>query len=209
MGTDVFLYAEVRKKEGWRLLGETESNPDYFPDCKPDAQPTKPVELYDSRNYDLFGILADMRNPNGRTLNDQKFDVIAQPRGLPDDLGPEIRDWLKDWAWEESEQADYSCPSWLLLSEVLKFDWHGKVMQYEAMVDPRVAHLFEEAKPFPVRHWPEGIPVSCSRYRRDGVSVRWTSTYAESAGPDFMEAVSDLSQHGEASDIRLVFWFTH
>lgn len=34
----------------------------------------------DTRNYNLFGILADVRNPNGSTLNNQKFDVIAPPR---------------------------------------------------------------------------------------------------------------------------------
>lgn len=209
MGTDIYLYAEIKKNHGWHLLGELEENPEYYPEEKPNAQLLKPVELYDSRNYDLFGILADVRNPNGRTLDNQKFEVISPARGLPDDLSPEIHDWLTDWEWGNDEESDISSPSWLLLSEILQFDWHGKVMRYEAMVDARVAHLFEEDKPFPYSQWPEDIQMSYSQYHRDGVTVRWASTYAESVGKDFMDLLNVLSQHGQPSQIRLVFWFGH
>ena len=209
MGTDIYLYAEIKKNNGWHHLGGVEENPEYYPEDEPNAQLLKPVEFYSTRNYNLFGILADVRNPNGRTFDNQKFEVISPPRGLPKDLSPEIQNWLKDWEWEDDEESDVSSPSWLLLSELLQFDWHNKVMRYEAMVDARVAHLFEDEKPFPYRQWPEGIEISYSQYHRDGVTVRWASTYAESVGKDFMDLLNDLRQHGEPSQIRLVFWFGH
>lgn len=214
MGTDIYLYAEIKKDGAWHLLGELKENREYYPEDNPNSQPLNPVELYNGRNYDLFSILADVRNPNGKTLDNKPFDVIAPPRGLPEDLSAEIRNWLKNWEYEDDDESGVGSsgvgsPSWLLLSEVLQFDWDGKVMHYEAMVDARVARLFEESKPFPYSKWPKEIPISYSTYQRDGVIVRWTDTYADSVGKDFMELLNTLKQHGEPSQIRLVFWFEH
>lgn len=203
MGTDIFIYAEVERNGVWHLAGDMEKNPEYYPEDKPEAQLYKPVEVYDWRNYNLFGVLADVRNPNGRTLDNQKFGVIASPRGLPKDLSSEIQSWLKDW------ESEYFGPSWLLLSEILEFEWHSKIMRYEAMVDARVAHLFEEGKPFPFKSWPKDIQVGYGGYLGDGVSVRWTDTYAAAVGEDFLQIMNQLKQFGEPSHVRLVFWFNH
>lgn len=203
MGTDIYMCAEVKRNGAWHLIVNLEENIEYYPEDDPNAQHHEPLELCINRNYNLFGILADVRNPNGITLNGQKFDVIAPPRGLPEDLSPEILDSLKDW------QDEMSSINWLLLSEILQFDWYGKVMHYEAMVDARVAHLFEESKPFPFDRWPEDIQMGYSAYMRDGVTVRWADTYAASIGTDVLELFNGLKQYGEPSTIRLVFWFSH
>ncbi|MBF2002798.1 MAG: hypothetical protein IGS38_18995 [Synechococcales cyanobacterium M58_A2018_015] len=214
MGTDIYLYAEIKKHGTWQPLSlaeQGEHRPEYCPESDPedylDSQLSAPVEIYNSRNDDLFAILGDVRNPTGRTLNDQPFDVIAPPRGLPEDLSIEIRSMLNDWECETG--SGVSGPSWLLLSEVLEFDWYGKFMCYQAMVDARVAHLFEESKPFPYDPWPKEIPIGYATYMRDGVIVRWTDTYADAAGQDFMDLLNTLKQQGEPSQIRLVFWFDH
>ena len=209
MGTDIYLYAEIKRKGSWHLLLESEENSRYHPEGKLNAQLLKPVELYASRNYDLFSILADVRNPNGKTLDNQKFEVISPPRGLPEDLSPELRDLLKEWEFENGEDGGFSGPSWLLLSEVLQFDWHGKVMHYEAMVDARAAHLFDENEPFPFRQWPKDIPISYGVIIKDGVIVRWTDTYANAVGTDFFEMLENLKKYGDPSQIRLVFGFDH
>ncbi|MBE9140204.1 hypothetical protein IQ254_23895 [Nodosilinea sp. LEGE 07088] len=209
MGTDICLYAEIKRKDSWHLLLESEENSRYYPEGKLNTQLLKPVELYASRNCDLFSILADVSNPNGHTLDNQKFEVISPPRGLPEDLSPELRDLLKEWEFGDGKDSGVSGPSWLLLSEVLRFDWHGKVMRYEAMVDARAAHLFNENEPFPFRQWPKDIPTSYSVVMRDGVIVRWTATYADAVETDFFEMLENLKQYGDPSQIRLVFWFDH
>jgi hypothetical protein len=209
MGTDIYLYAEIKRKDGWHLLGELEENSEYYPEEKPNAQMLKPVELYANRNYNLFSILADVRNPDGKTLGNQKFEVISPPRGLPEDLSPELHDWLKERELEDDKGSDVSGSSWLLLSEVLQFDWHGKVMRYEAMVDARAAHLFDENEPFPLCQWPKDIPISYSAYKKDGTTVRWSDTYANAVGTDFFELLENLKKYGDPSQIRLVFWFGH
>lgn len=210
MGTDIYLYVEIKKNGTWQLLSlneRGEHRPEEDSEGCLDSQFSAPIESYNARNYDLFAILADVRNPTGRTLNHQPFDVIAPPRGLPEDLSAEIRSMLNDWEYETG--GGVSDPSWLLLSEVLEFDWYGKVMCYQAMVDARVAHLFEESKPFPYDPWPKEIPIGYATYMRDGVIVRWTDTYANAAGQDFMDLLNTLNQQGEPSQIRLVFWFAH
>ncbi len=189
MGIDISMYAEKIDIAGtWQLLKEPT-----------DSQTASYAEIYyGSRNYDLFAILADVRNPTGRTVDNRLFETIASPPALPADLSAELRD--------ETRDTEIWGSSWLLLSEVLQFDWYGKVMCHEAMVDARVAHLFEESKPFPLAQWLPEIEVGYAIYMLDGVTVRWTETYGESAG-DFMKFLERLKQQGEPSQIRLVFWF--
>jgi hypothetical protein len=189
MSTDISMYVEVERNATWHLLTEPK-----------ETSLHEPKEIYFSeQNYDLFAILADVRNPTGRTVDHQLFDVIAPWRGLPNDLSVELRNYF----------AGETNASWLLLSEVLRFDWHGKVIKYEAMVDARVAHLFEESKPFPAQdQWPQDIPTSYATWDSDGVTVRWTDTYAVAANT-FLAFLETLKPYGEPSKIRLVFEFWH
>jgi hypothetical protein len=112
--------------------------------------------------------------------------------------------WVTAWDLTDNDA------SWLFLSELLEFDWQGKLMRYEARVDPRVAHLFNEDKPFPREGWPEDVPPprSLHHQEREGVVVSWSNTYASSVGTYFFDIMDRLKQHGEPADIRLVFWFT-
>ena len=66
MGTDISMYAEVRMNEDWVKVGDVFKNSWYNEDRKIDEW-NKPYtdHPYDSRNYDLFAILADVRNGTG------------------------------------------------------------------------------------------------------------------------------------------------
>lgn len=210
MGTDIYMYAEIQRDGAWHLLGEIEENGEFCPEENPYATPDKPKELYQTRNYDLFAILADVRNPNGRTFDHQKFEVIAPLRGLPADMSAEIDVWAKDYNYAEHDEPGYmSSPGWLLLAEILDFDWYGKVMRYEAMVDARAAHLFDEKNPFPWRQWPAGVELGYAQYLRDGITVRWVEAYADAAGHEFLDLMNSLKEHANPALIRLVFWFGH
>ena len=200
MGTDIYMHAEVKRNGAWRLI--LEENVEYHPEKN--AQRREPIKVYTGRDYNLFAVLADVRNPNGRTVDDSKFDVIAPPRGLPRDLSPEMRDLVEEWGEDWAISL-----SWLLLSEILDFDWHGKVMHFEAMVDARAAHLFVEDEPFPFGKWPKDVQKGYSTIMRDGVMVRWADTYAASVGEGVLELFKGLTRYGDPSQVRLVFWFSH
>lgn len=99
MGTDIHMWLEAKNWDGrWRLqMGQ-------------DA-------CYGNRNYDAFAVLANVRNGRGfaGVKTGEGFNVIAMPRGLPDDMSPELK-VIMDAGIEHT-------PTWLLLSEVLNFDW--------------------------------------------------------------------------------------
>lgn len=89
MGTDIHPYVEAQDDGGvWR----------YVPFIK--------LEI--NRNYDLFGILADVRNGAG-------LEPISEPRGLPKDVAPETKALYRD-------ECDYA-ESWVTLQELYDYDW--------------------------------------------------------------------------------------
>ena len=111
------------------------------------------VEWYPSRNYNLFAILADVRQPDQRIVRhggeSPAFNVIQYPRGLPTDLSQEVIDLAEHDASEceegrgheppfgddcpfyndvsfctdEDESVDWHSSSYLTVKELLEFDW--------------------------------------------------------------------------------------
>ena len=138
MGTDIWFYVEkkhYRREYQWtngslveipksekelkdtaRWVSEDhwKVNPNYhlYPEERA-AQliQINPYQFYSGvRNYDLFGILSNTRN-------DRNLKFIAAPRGLPADLSPE----LLQVALESKD--DFYDHSWLLLEELMQFNW--------------------------------------------------------------------------------------
>ena len=106
MGTDIEMFAEKRDGFGWKPCFPLRRNKFGNP-CM--------TEVYrNDRNYALFRILANV----GRLTN-QGIGPVFPPRGLPDDLSPELAtlaDFIADY-----DSHNYS---WLLLRELLEFPWY-------------------------------------------------------------------------------------
>jgi hypothetical protein len=119
MGCDIHLYVEKKDKSGKWV---TADNWDKTKDVDYERR------FYSSRNYSLFAILADVRNECGlaakygfsRLVPDAEDDIyipISAPRGLPCGATPEVRAAAEHW------EGDGHSYSWLLLSEILAYDW--------------------------------------------------------------------------------------
>lgn len=220
MGTDMNIYAEQYINERWQFIGEMREDISYGSDLA-HQKTYHPKDLYDTRNYGLFAILADVRNDEG-------YECIAPRRGIPHDLSPEIKSYFETFqstessttwlpqdekqraAWIAYDQDMELRPGWLTLEELVNFDWRGKRIQRYGRVDERVAHLFHPDRGFPFREWPEGIPCGYSRMPKwsDACNASWTETYAEAVGSDFLELLDTFSrQYGMSKGIRFVFWF--
>ena len=220
MGTDISLYAEKRQDSAWQFIGEMVEDIEYqyYPEL---ANPYRPEDLYEDRNYSLFAILADVRNDEG-------YECIAPRRGIPDDLSPEIKNYFESLrsdqsytaslpldekqreAWRRCDMDQELRPGWLTLEELVDFDWHGKRIQRYARVDECVAHLFHPERGFPFHEWPQGIECAYSRMDKGSkyCNAIWTETYAEAAGTNFMELLNTFShKYGASKDVRFVFWF--
>ena len=137
MGTDIHLYVERRTPTGWeRVRPEAwtcpwcdgkgtghKGAPCYW--CRGEGKTTKE---YHERRYDLFAMLANVRNGSGFAGCDtgDGFVPLDEPRGLP-----------KDTSIKDSEgDDDYELPThvWLgdhshshaTLAEVLSYDYDRK-----------------------------------------------------------------------------------
>lgn len=106
MGTDIHMWVETQDYDGqWRLtMGR--------------------AACYGVRNYDVFAVLADVRNGRGFAgcATGDGFNVIAQPRGLPVDMDPATKAQIDEHGMEHT-------PTWLLLPEILEFNWQQTVIQ--------------------------------------------------------------------------------
>lgn len=80
----------------------------------------------DSRNYDWFSILANVRNGYGfaGVSTGAGFDVIAEPRGIPNDVSDKWRKETKEW------DCDMHSHSFLYLDDFDKFDWNQLTVKY-------------------------------------------------------------------------------
>lgn len=81
---------------------------------------------WEGRNYDLFAILADVRNGRGfaGVPTGEGFYPIADPRGIPEDAHPETREFL------ESYGVDGHSHSWHDLEALREYDWSQTTRRY-------------------------------------------------------------------------------
>jgi hypothetical protein len=160
MGCDIHIAVEVRGKRGgkWTWLKGPFRTPGYkLPVGREINYWMTPwqKEVYEGRNYDTFAILANVRNGRGFAgcVTGQGFEFISEPRGLPEDMDPELAradegygggdDWynaMKKFASHISQGGkveDFNAPvpvcneqwlgdhshSYLTLDEIEKFNW--------------------------------------------------------------------------------------
>jgi hypothetical protein len=118
MGCDIHAYVEVQCDQDWLKVGPVFASWHYRPDCPlSDWNTPRTDHPIQWRDYTLFGILAGVRNRSGN-------QPIAEPRGLPPDVSPEV------FRLAEEFGDDGHSHSSLLLSEILGWEdgfpqWQG------------------------------------------------------------------------------------
>lgn len=118
MGCDIHLFAEKRVKGKWVTADTWEVYEDDDDTPKRKIVPYQ-KSFYHGRNYNLFAMLADVRNGRGfaGVKTGAGFNPICEPRGLPDDVTPEVGMEAASWA------GDGHSHSWLTVQELLEYDW--------------------------------------------------------------------------------------
>ena len=125
MGCDIHFLVERRRHKRppsygenwtWELLfpEDDDVSPEDRKYARREGHRWMPWEFFSDRNYELFGVLANVRRDG---------PPIAEPRGLPDDLSSDARKYIDDYGG-----IDHT-PSWLLLSEVLAYDWSARARE--------------------------------------------------------------------------------
>lgn len=99
MGCDIHFYVETRKSDEWITA-----------DVWEDGDVPYSKAFWDRRDYDLFAILANVRNSSG-------FVPVSEPRGVPDDACAEYRAVVGQW------NGDGHSHSYFTLAELMAYDW--------------------------------------------------------------------------------------
>ena len=215
MGTDIHMGCEVRNKK----TGKWETMKRNVFKGWNDEMTSVP---YDNRNYNLFAILADVRNGYGFAgcITGDKFEPIAYPKGLPDDMDPDTAGYL----------SDEHTPSWLTLQELLEYDWSRKhkscgyvgVKDYLDVIlgkapnswcggigGPKIAIISEDEMKKRTLGEIQPAPGDETMY----YTHCWfdVGTYKDCAGDFYTETMEVLKtlipDGGDASDVRIVFDF--
>jgi hypothetical protein len=201
MGCDIHEWVEVRDPSAndvgpWKLSS-------YDP------------ELF--RNYDMFAILANVRNGHGfaGVKTGEGFIPISMPRGVPEDASDEYKHQVEEWG------VDGHSHSWLTLREIREFDWN-QTTEKQGWVDASEYQTFKrEGRP---RSWSGGVGGGSVKHVTNeqmdeivakggepGFSyytlVKWTIKYRDYCGYLLDEVLPEMAKLGEPDDVRLVFFF--
>jgi hypothetical protein len=122
MGCDIHAYVEIRRDGTWHHFDE-----------KVFGHGGLTAEPFDWRDYGLFGFLADVRNYS-------RSPVIAEPRGIPDDVSPEVLGEYDEWG------VDAHTPTWLTAAELLAYDYDAVFWDRRVTKNGNGAALAEEGE---------------------------------------------------------------
>ncbi len=174
--------------------------------------------VYDGRNYNLFAILADVRNGRGfaGVRTGEGFNPISEPKGLPEDMS--------EYMQEQAKHMDHT-PSWFTLRELEEYNW-DQVTTHYGTVDVEEYKIWKEkGKP---NGWSGGVSGSSVTHltndqMEDLVSgtyaqlpdmsyytkVSWVESYKESVGSFYTDSIKMLEDVslGDPDSVRIVFWF--
>lgn len=218
MGCDIHMRAEVRKNNKWEIVGEVFPNRYYRPENElSEWNQPKTAEPYGGRNYDLFAILADVRNGRGFAgiKTGEGFVPISEPKGIPEDASEEAKEFLNSYG------GDGHSHSFFTVSELMAYDWEQKTGKQGYVT-------IEEYKNFKENGHPEAW---CGGVDGGGVSkitneemdeilksgntqpdtytlVKWRTSYRDSVGDYFLvNTMDELKKLGEPENVRIVFFF--
>lgn len=119
MGCDIHFYVENRVSGVWQSADKWTPNKYAGDEGEPPLSLDYKDRFYSGRNYNLFGILANVRNGRGFAgINTgDGFVPISEPRGLPEDVSEQVGAESDRW------DVDGHSHSWLTVAELLAYDW--------------------------------------------------------------------------------------
>lgn len=241
MGCDIHVQIEVQQPDGhWVNYPYTEEayhydldagNPNVYLEQQravvEDFRATGGVvfpQQFTGRNYDLFGILANVRNGSGFAGCDtgDAWPSIAPDRGLPEGMGRPSGDvrYPGEDGEDEPYLGDHSF-TWVTLDELEAFDWEGTVVNQRGVVS---AEVYESLQPGEApREWSGGVsgpgvyvymPDRYEQVKQAGelakqpyVKITWPQTAASATGHWWRKVGPVLKTIAAGRPLRLVLGF--
>lgn len=226
MGCDIHVYSEK-----WNPFDKRWQSADIWIEdirCSTPGELRVEPEVYEGRNYNLFAMLANVRNGYGFAGVDtgDGFVPIDMPRGLPPDVSVLVKKQSDGWG------DDGHSHSYFTLRELKAYNWNGGITKLRGWVDARQYKVFKEkGKP---ESWSGGISgpdivhldnkamefeIITGGNSNVYTQVEWEETYADCADNFITETIPKLEaivrhhnthwghQPITEDHVRIVFWF--
>jgi hypothetical protein len=217
MGCDIHLTVEVKKNKKWKHFEKTETL-HYGVDNKHSYERSI---FNPGRCYDLFAILADVRNGRGFAgcKTGEGFDPISDPRGVPKDASPEYKAAVKD------AEGDGHSHSYHTLKQLQDYPWKDKKVIHTKLVDLKTYERWKASKELfptcccgdawstniiklPEDEYPE-LKSNPEKYagKEIYIQARWETTYYDSVEFFVDNIMPKLAELGPPEDVRICFFF--
>jgi len=225
MGCDIHSYAEIfwgKTDPSWMCVGKfwpyEYHNEDNFPRryVEWEANETLTLHPWGGRNYNLFALLADVRNGYGFAGVDtgDAVEPLSIPRGLPDNLSEYVAKENKEWNGDGHSHSYFTLKEllefsgeriktergWVRSEQYILFKKDGKPKSYCGGVDGQhVEHI--DAKEMDRRIDQNKLT------EHEYTQVEWQTDLAPLLSK-LTARMEMLSKFEEDTDkIRLIFWF--
>lgn len=222
MGCDIHMHYELKTDTGWSPIDWKEPHRTGKYDDgseKLDWGTYFKDPLYVGRNYDLFAILANVRNGVGFAgiPTGTGFNPIAMPRGLPDDVSPAVKAESDKWG------VDGHGHQWLTLAEAMDYNYEQQTGQLAVVTETEFGEFLDTGRP---KSWCADVSgnsvvmlsnqemkqlIGGNLERRKGAHyytrIRWGETYRSAIGEHWFVLMNTLAERHGKENVRLVFWF--
>lgn len=207
MGCDIHMYTEFKHDGQWKNCDHFMFNPSFDPTrCKSFlSSQYQLVPFFDDRNYDLFSVLANVRNY-------ANTDYIDNHRGLPENVTLYVKSEYEDW------ELDAHSASYFTLKELIDFHNENHPIKRCGMFAPEDLEAFDKYGTIPNTY--------CQYTNQPGWERRTWETKNDVLTPiieklkeradevgliySFKWTASEMAQqeaYEKSADIRIVFWF--
>ena len=195
MGCDIHLFVEVRKDGKWEAVKDIDkialwqaqenlknfdkfdeeevsgyTEMDFIERVEQESQP-KYMFLYNGRNYNLFSMLADVRNGYVSNGNTYMITPIDEPRGVPSDASSAYKEYVDEWG------ADGHSHSYFTLTELDTPYWLG-TERFGGYVLPESFKAYMEQRNFGYRL--STVPPVADKERATVISNEEMEAYVQS-----------------------------
>ena len=232
MGCDIHFYTETKTDGRWQPADQWEPNEYAGEEGETDLRVPYEKAFYHDRNYNLFAILADVRNGRGFAGCDtgDGFVPIDDPRGLPEDVTDLVKADADRWG------DDGHSHSWFTVAELLQYDWtqttklRGYLSAHEFWRWNRWARQRGESpggwcgdvgggstrKVSEVEMNALLQPFGTDWSAEDQIKAElgdvycqcdWEQPYFKTVRSFWSDAMPRLMRLGKPEDVRIVFWF--
>lgn len=199
MGCDIHLYTErkrsINNADKWVNIDHFKMNPYHEKDDDSERE-FELCSVYDDRNYNLFSILADVRNYG-------ENNYIDQPKGLPKDCCRITKKASEDWG------CDGHSHSYFTLKELKEFNKKEIKIKVSGMISPDQLQKLEKGETPEL--WCRGTNQKDYVQRKWEIKDESLSHLIEKLEHRKWDEFWMFGQEEETSEndgeFRIVFWF--